>query len=126
MKSFLHVFNILLPVILVSLILIRKDHFKNEQPLWIKQEWNCFNVLFYVVTIALLQLCYLALVLFNIVSPHSIVIYDSFLIIAIGLVLYKILHFKYSFNLSLIGVTREGILSKIKIGLIVFFFMHYF
>lgn len=121
MNSLWSVFCIVLPVLLVCLILIRKDHYKGDHPFWTKQNWSCFDVLLILIVIALLQLGSLSLVIFSIVSPYSIAIYGTFLsTVIVGLIQYKILLFKYNFTFSSIGLECEAVAPNMMKGLKIF------
>ncbi len=111
--------KIVIPIILILLIMIKKDNFIPKHHFWEKQDWNCFDILMLVSCFSLFQLCYLVLFAYKIVPPYYLFIYGNFFcIIALGIILYGILHYKYDVKLAVLGLSFEKVFFNIMVGLL--------
>jgi membrane protease YdiL (CAAX protease family) len=121
MINFESILYIILPIVLVFIILPKKNRFEPNNSFWINQKWQCFDVLIIVMCLSLFQLFALVLGKYEIVNYYHIFIYGNFFSkAALGVLLFGLLHRKYKNNFIAIGLSSTGVLSKVAIGLATF------
>lgn len=113
---------ILSPILLVALILIKKDHYTSTNSFWEKQIWKCSDILLIVLCISLLQSVALILGKLKIVKYYYIFVFGNFFsLLTIGGVLFCLIRFKYRTNFRVLGLDREKATNNISIGIVSFF-----
>ena len=121
MITFESILYIISPLILVLIILTKKNRFEPSSSFWINQKWQCFDVLLIVMCLSLFQLIALVLHKYEIFNYYHIFVYGNFFSkAALWVLLFGLLHLKYNNNFSAIGLSSEGVLSKVAIGLAAF------
>lgn len=127
MVTFGSILYVILPLILVFILLTKKDRFESDSSFWINQKWQCFDVLLIVICLSSFQLVALFLGKFGIVNYYHIFIYGNFLSkVALGILLFGLLYYKYKNNFTVIGLSNRGFLTKVAIGLAAFLFYSLF
>ena len=109
---------LILPVILTSLVLIKRDKHEIRGTFFLKQTWNCYDILLILIFILFFQVCSFSLVCKTTMSFYSLMPYGYIALpIAVGILLYIILRFKYSKSISTLGFSRQNLSSNIITGL---------
>jgi membrane protease YdiL (CAAX protease family) len=121
MITFETIIFIVIPVLLVLFVLWKKKSYEPKSSFWRNQKWQCSDVLVVVMCLCLFQLIALLLGKYEIVKYYYIFIYGNlFSKIALGLLAFGLLHRKYNYVFSTIGLSNTKTLSKIAFGLAAF------
>lgn len=113
---------ILSPILLVTLVLIKKDQHKSTDSFWEKQIWKCSDILLIVICFSLFQLLALTLGKLEIVKYYYLFVFGNFFsILAIGGVLLYLIRFKYRTNFRVLGLGWDKATKNISIGIVSFF-----
>ena len=116
------IFYIFLPIALVLIILMKKDRFEFKGNFWINQKWQCYDILQVVICFSVFQIASLTMGKYELVKFYNLYIFGNiFCIVALGVILFGLIYFKYHANYSSLGLSSDRLLSNIAIGLTTFF-----
>ena len=106
-----------LPLLILSLLIFKKDHFEDKHNFWKNQKWKTIDIC----------LILLLIIFFRLISL-SFYTYQSFIFIygrvvfnfMLGFLIYWVLSYKYELNFSAIGLSAQNLLLNITIGFLTF------